>query len=321
MIYDDHGKLEMKTDAYGKTTAYLWSEEGQYLIAKAENGTPDDLTYYTSTDRLKSRNFSANTLITTYDYIPLVGKIQEFDARGRGLYYAYDNDGDLIGIRDHEGNIRKMYTSQIRNESGNRRESGKNIKSIYVNAKIPEPHVYASFSESEGKVSVMCQDLHPAFRYKLEEDNGSIHEIENGDRTFVLSAKEGIRAYTLRQYKEDIIVGEFYDEVQVEFAPLSVSFSSEDILTTTPLGDKRRTGIILKASAEGADGDYDFRWEVLSAPRGFSPILLLDYYFDNSTKAKLTDVPAGIYHVRCYVQSNGEIKTKDWEFIISDGGY
>lgn len=65
------------------------------------------------------RIYPADALLTTYTYTPLVGVTSEIKPSGQAMYYEYDNMQRLKTIRDHQGNVVKMYCYNYAGQLGN----------------------------------------------------------------------------------------------------------------------------------------------------------------------------------------------------------
>ncbi|MDH6355880.1 hypothetical protein M2132_002230 [Dysgonomonas sp. PH5-45] len=128
--YDNYGNIVYTIKDDTEKLVTLWSYGGRYLIAEITNATfsqvADLLNGYipgsgtSSSDFLE--NISAdidpkvddigntlrlglpNSMVTTYKYKPLIGKIEETNARGIKTYYQYDNMGNLSEVYYFENN-------------------------------------------------------------------------------------------------------------------------------------------------------------------------------------------------------------------------
>ena len=100
-----------------RVTSYIWGYDQRYPIAKIENVD------YTTIEALPQfgNNFVINTnlsasqeqalrnlpnaLVTTYEYIPLVGISSMTDHRGYTMTYEYDEQYRLLQVKDQDGKI------------------------------------------------------------------------------------------------------------------------------------------------------------------------------------------------------------------------
>ncbi|WP_304145918.1 RHS repeat domain-containing protein [Mesoflavibacter zeaxanthinifaciens] len=127
--YDDYGNpLEVsKTD--GTHIVYIWGYNHTQPIAKIENATYQEVQSYVSGLQLLSdldsdhctdsncyeqqlrealnnlRINLPNAMVTTYTYDPLIGVTSMTDARGRTIYYEYDDFNRLKYVKDEDGYI------------------------------------------------------------------------------------------------------------------------------------------------------------------------------------------------------------------------
>ena len=65
---------------------------------------------------LRNNSTFKNTMITTYDYDPLIGISVMKDARGRSTSYEYDAFGRLKLIKDHDGKLLEEYKYHYKGE-------------------------------------------------------------------------------------------------------------------------------------------------------------------------------------------------------------
>jgi len=114
----------------GEHVVYLWSYKGQYLIAKIENATYDQVNAYVDINalsalaepsmsvitNLRSIPTLSQALITTYTYKLLVGMTSQTDPRGVTTYYEYDSMSRLERVLDHDKNIIQVYAYNYANK-------------------------------------------------------------------------------------------------------------------------------------------------------------------------------------------------------------
>ncbi|MCL6220943.1 RHS repeat domain-containing protein [Zunongwangia pacifica] len=126
--YDDYGNPLEVSKAGGAHIFYLWGYHGQYPIAKIENTTKTALvgvlgaledvneSDLSAINNLRNNSTFKNTMITTYDYDPLIGISVMKDARGRSTSYEYDAFGRLKLIKDHDGKLLEEYKYHYKGE-------------------------------------------------------------------------------------------------------------------------------------------------------------------------------------------------------------
>lgn len=109
--YDRYGNpVHIEKD--GKSIIYIWGYDGQYLIAKIENATYEEVTealgghfpeevsneasFLVFADEVKGlRERLPHVMISNYTYIPNVGMSSETAPNGQTIYYEYDVKGRL----------------------------------------------------------------------------------------------------------------------------------------------------------------------------------------------------------------------------------
>jgi hypothetical protein len=127
--YDVNGNPLELVNSNGIHTCFIWGYNNQYLLAKLEgityNNIPaeviSELKTISNTNDLRNLNLMnkfkeirllpvfENTMITTYTHTPLVGINSKTTPNGMVTYYEYDNFGRLKNIKDTEFNIIEHY--------------------------------------------------------------------------------------------------------------------------------------------------------------------------------------------------------------------
>ncbi|WP_461639594.1 hypothetical protein [Labilibaculum euxinus] len=133
--YSDSGRTISIENISGISTTYLWGYNNQYPVAKIENATYSKVEAVVNVSNIQTlsnadndhgirgsatneeklrvaldalRNI-AGAMVTTYTYDPLIGMTSQTDPNGITTYYEYDDFGRLQYVRDHDGNIVKLY--------------------------------------------------------------------------------------------------------------------------------------------------------------------------------------------------------------------
>jgi RHS repeat-associated protein len=117
--YDDYSNTIETLQENGIYVTYVWGYNKTKLVAKIENATNAQVAgalglsnitlateaNLTSIDALRSNTLFANTMITTYAHIPLVGFSSITDPKGDKLTYEYDSFHRLKTVRDKNNKI------------------------------------------------------------------------------------------------------------------------------------------------------------------------------------------------------------------------
>lgn len=132
--YNAQGNLLQQTDKSGIPTSFLWGYSGQYVIAKIQNATydqvksalgstpPESLSSALEPDMDVVNSLRKNlpgSLVTTYTYYPLIGMKTATDAKGLTTYYEYDNFGRLSNTRVDDLGTKNLLESYQYNYAGN----------------------------------------------------------------------------------------------------------------------------------------------------------------------------------------------------------
>ncbi len=116
--YTDYGQPREVAMTNGTHITYLWGYGYNYPVAKIENATYAQVNAIVNEGSLQTatgdgllsaldqlRSVLPNAMVTTYDYIPMIGVSKVVDPRGRTSTYTYDAMGRLQYIIDHEGHV------------------------------------------------------------------------------------------------------------------------------------------------------------------------------------------------------------------------
>lgn len=122
--YDIMGNQVFSTRVSGPSTCYIWSYQGQYLVAKIENANYTDVvsvlggSYAIDQFRIRANPTDlevnsfllplrtiANAQVTTYTYQPLIGMTSSTDPKGQTVYYEYDDFQRLMTMKDQDRKI------------------------------------------------------------------------------------------------------------------------------------------------------------------------------------------------------------------------
>lgn len=134
--YDNYGNPVEIEKRDGTRVVYLWSYNGQYLVAEIKNATSstvntalvsvglisiDSLSTNVNPDKskldkLRTLSTLSDAHITTFQYKPLIGVTQITDPSGVTAYYEYDSLGRLIHVMDMNHSTVEEYDYHYRNQ-------------------------------------------------------------------------------------------------------------------------------------------------------------------------------------------------------------
>ncbi|MCX2496399.1 RHS repeat protein [Pedobacter sp. PF22-3] len=132
--YDTRGNLLCQGFTSGPKTCYVYSYNGQYLVAEIKNadyqametllGGPGAVAAFSSSNPTDTqvntlvaqlRSSFPEAAVTGYTYKPLVGMTSQTDAKGMTITYEYDAFQRLKTIKDQNGNILKQTDYHYKN--------------------------------------------------------------------------------------------------------------------------------------------------------------------------------------------------------------
>lgn len=129
--YDTKSNIQQYTLENGTSVTILWGYGNTLPIAKIENATYAQIatalgittavldtyneTNLTAINGLRTNTAFANSPISTFTHIPLIGVSTITDAKGDKITYTYDEYGRLINVRDKDNNILSENKYQYKN--------------------------------------------------------------------------------------------------------------------------------------------------------------------------------------------------------------
>lgn len=126
--YDSNGHLIFQAQHNGTDpVVYLWHNSGQYIVGIIKNASLDKVMNILNCNKDDLGCMPANSeslmgtlreqlpksLVTSFQYKPLVGMISETSPSGITKYYEYDNNGRLAGIKNNQGEYIEFYKYNI----------------------------------------------------------------------------------------------------------------------------------------------------------------------------------------------------------------
>ncbi len=127
-LYNTYGNIleQSKTDDVHEV--FLWGYGGRYPVARITGTDYNTAVQYVNqaildnpgsdqqlrTELNNLRTNLPNAFITTWTYAPLTGITSETDARGKTIYFQYDNFQRLQLIKDQDGNVIKTFNYNYR---------------------------------------------------------------------------------------------------------------------------------------------------------------------------------------------------------------
>jgi YD repeat-containing protein len=121
--YDFYGNPMYSSKDNAEKVVYIWSGNGQYLLAEIKNATYSEVHNTLPSSILMDENAAVNSLrtqlpnaqVTTYTYKPLVGILTSTDPRGVITTYDYDAYGRLQAIKDENNTVIDSYYYHYKN--------------------------------------------------------------------------------------------------------------------------------------------------------------------------------------------------------------
>lgn len=121
LSYTANGNPIEVVDQSGMHTVYLWGYNDRYMIAEIKNATSSTvnaalIALSNNVDALRTYPTLANSMVTTWTYIPLVGVTSHTDPSGMCTYYDYDGLGRLKEVYRYKDNIVSASNKQVLNQ-------------------------------------------------------------------------------------------------------------------------------------------------------------------------------------------------------------
>ncbi|MEM7550011.1 MAG: hypothetical protein AAF363_10060 [Bacteroidota bacterium] len=112
-----NGQISEITDKEDVKTSYIWGYNNNYPIIKAIGTDISTLenSFITNPDGIRDDPALQDAQITTYDYDPLFGLIEQVDQNNVRSTYYYDDIGRLIQTKDLENNITQEFKYNFSN--------------------------------------------------------------------------------------------------------------------------------------------------------------------------------------------------------------
>ena len=134
ITYNSGGKPRTVTEYDNSVTTYIWGYGNHYPIAVIKGaGTAEVTAALGGTDAVDTledalaptisaealfSNLSSipNTLVTVYEFSPLVGMVRMTAPNGENTEYDYDSFARLVTVTDHDGIVAKAFQYHYKNE-------------------------------------------------------------------------------------------------------------------------------------------------------------------------------------------------------------
>ena len=119
--YSANGNPTEIEDRSGMHTVYVWGYDDRYMIAEVKNATLATVNAALNASSgnvsgLRTNSSLANSIVTTWTYMPLVGVTSQTDASGITTYYDYDGLGRLKEVYRYEGNVVSSANKRLLNQ-------------------------------------------------------------------------------------------------------------------------------------------------------------------------------------------------------------
>lgn len=249
--YNDLGEPIGEIFADGNEIYYKYSVVGNNVIAKAINTPYSVIEDYTGNDYNLRTN---GNKVITYQYKSLVGKSKVTDIRGRSTYYIYDLDGNLVGTKDHDKNLRAVYTHNLVNETNN--------SQVDI---LTDPDGDDILDDQSGELQatiISCNDVeisinnfNDKYSYFVDFGDGSPEqEITSADQTIT---------HTYAQEEECILkVREMYNNYVVQELSQSIILPYTAMEANVTLWNLSETKKRVNVDISNGSGNYTANWNI-----------------------------------------------------------
>jgi hypothetical protein len=326
--YSGQGEVLETRGRDGVYTSFLYSAKWDTPVVNAANCRYDNIKNFSPDNINESmiRTLNPNAMITTSKYFFPLGVYQSADPRGRISYTIYNTLGEIIGVKDHDKNLRAVNLKKRVKQEG--------TPSVLISTE-PDGD-YTLNVQSVGTYRVLnvdswdpidmshpvgfSIDYTPAYSFSVvyssqnygtepEEPittNSFTHKFKNPD-TYSVTVLEKLNGQTIYTFPTKSIA--------IVRNPMSVSYSELNNVNGYPMKE------IIPRMLHGT-GEYTITWQVsFTSSAGIGPTFTT-YTQTRSGSGSTADylaVENGYYEVSVTIEDGSESFQNSWSFTVGNG--
>lgn len=329
-LYSKHGQVLERLTKDGVYTAYLYGDESDSPALEAVNCRYNTIKDYKpeSINETFIRNAIPNAMITTHKYHFPIGEYRTTDYRGRTTYTIYNSLGEVIGIKDHDKNLRAVNVRKRKLQVGTpnvvltTEPNGDATLNAQAVSSASNINVYTNGDDMSKPVRFQIYSK-PAYTYTVGYDGGAEEAITTNEFYHKFSTS-GSHKVSVKSYSNGQVVENSEKTFTLDRKSMNVSYSVKSFVDGKYVNDfsMRSSMVQLYSTITGGTGEYTVTWSVnfLSEngdPNEFSTEIR--QYTNSGSIDTFTSSANGIYRVSVSITDGHETFNKSWNFSITDG--
>lgn len=322
-LYSENGNALETLGADGVYTSFLYIPNWPEPVVKAANCRYDKIKrnnpQFFDDTYIRSANPSAR--ITTYRQLFPYGTYEITDERGRKSYSIYNVIGEVVGVKDHDKNLRTVNVTKRRHQLGDFEvlvktdpDSDNTINLEYVDPKLRIDVLGGSRLYVSDFIKFGIE-MKPAYTYFVSYDGAPEVEIKTNEFSHKFETT-GNHTITVKAKAGDVLIESVSKTILLEKLPLSVNFSYTSTLCTTNHQVEEFHDLVralsIRAHMNYGTGNYTATWRVGNKQGNTYS------YSGGASTSSFHATEKGIYFLVLTITDGVETFSKTWTFSIQD---